>query len=58
MFELSMFMCIYDGLQPVHCYEGQTVDFIPRAKAVGLPMPNYVAPVWDLAIEACRTGEA
>jgi len=58
MFELSMFLCIYDGVQPVHCYEGQTVDFVPREKACGLPMPDYIAPVWDMAIEACRAGEA
>lgn len=54
MYELSMFMSPYDGRQPVHCYEGQAVEFIARADLSRLPMPDYVRRVWDAAIEAFR----
>ncbi len=52
MYELSLFWCAYDGRQPVRCFEGQAVEFIPREKAAGLPMPDYVWRVWDIALAA------
>ena len=50
-YRLGMFACRYDGLQQVHCFEGQAVEFILRAEAASCPMPEYVRRVWDLAIE-------
>lgn len=58
MYELSFFAGNYDGVQSVQCYEGQTVEFVPREKASRLPMPDYVACVWDLAIETRRACDA
>ena len=58
IYELSIFLSLYDGVQPVRCYEGQTVEFVPRQKAARLPMPEYVTCVWDMAIEARRAGDA
>ncbi len=51
IYRLGMFACRYDGVQPVHCYEGQRVEFIARAEAAGHPMPDYVQRVWDMAID-------
>jgi len=43
----------------VHCFEGQAVEFIPRAEAGSHPMPEYVPAVWDMAIEMfARPGAA
>lgn len=42
----------YDGYTPVYCYEGQEVRFIrPDEIAVGL-MPEFIVPVWELALQA------
>ena len=54
IYELSIFLSLYDGVQPVRCYEGQTVEFVPREKATRLPMPAFLACVWDLAIGRLR----
>ena len=53
-YQLGMFVCRYDGLQPIHCFEGQAVEFILRAQAAFHPMPEYVPRVWDMAIEKLR----
>ena len=50
-YRLGMFACRYDGLQQVHCFEGQAVEFILRAQAAFHPMPEYVPRVWDMAID-------
>lgn len=55
MYELTIFLCPYDGVQPVRCYEGQTAEFISRQKAARLPMPDYVARVWDMALDRSQT---
>ncbi len=49
-FEIGFFAGRYDGVQPVHCFEGQKVEFIARDAAARLPMPEYVPRVWDRAI--------
>src|SRR5437867_1548552 len=49
-YRLGLFVCRYDAVQAVHCFEGQTVEFIPRGEAVIRPMPEYVPRVWDMAI--------
>ena len=53
-YRLGMFACRYDGVQPVRCFEGQTVEFILRAQAGLCPMPEYVPRVWAMAIERLR----
>ena len=55
-FQLGIFASPYDALQPVHCYEGQAVEFIAREAAARHPMPEYVPRVWDLAIESLERG--
>src|SRR5262245_48115224 len=51
-FELTLYSCQYDGLQSVHCYEGQEVRFILRAEADRFPIPSYLIPIWDKALTA------
>ena len=58
MYELSLFLSMYDGVQLVRCFEGQAVEFVPREKASALAMPDYVPRVWDMAIEAWHAGDA
>jgi 8-oxo-dGTP pyrophosphatase MutT (NUDIX family) len=53
-YQLGMFVCRYDGIQVVHCFEGQAVEFIPRGDAGKHPMPEYVPRIWDMAIERLR----
>ena len=54
IYELSIFLCLDDGVQPVRCYEGQTVEFVPREQASWIPMPDFLPGVWDLAIGRLR----
>jgi 8-oxo-dGTP diphosphatase len=54
MYELGMFTCRYDGLQPVHCFEGQAIRFIRREEAAQHPMPEYMPRIWDMAIAALQ----
>ena len=54
IYELSIFLSRYDGVQPVRCYEGQTVEFVSREKASTLPIPDFLPFVWDLAIARLR----
>src|SRR5882762_2604402 len=54
IYDLKLYAGRYDGIQPVHCYEGQKVAFIPREDASRYPMPPYVPHVWDLAIVVLR----
>ena len=42
----------YDGVSPVHCFEGQEMRFVARAEIGQLRIPEYLAAVWDLAIAA------
>jgi len=53
---LGLFACRYDGVQPLHCYEGQKVEFVPREIAGELPIPGYLIGLWDTAIDALRCG--
>jgi len=54
IYDLHFYAGRYDGIRPVHCYEGQKVAFIRREDASRYPMPPYVPHVWDLAIVALR----
>jgi 8-oxo-dGTP pyrophosphatase MutT (NUDIX family) len=53
-YQLEMFAARYDGVQPVHCYEGQRVEFVDRGHASRYPMPSWVPSVWDTAITLLR----
>jgi len=53
-YQLTMFLCRYDGVQAVDCYEGQRVEFLPRQTVAALPTPPYVPWVWDLAIALAK----
>ncbi|MBM3875786.1 MAG: NUDIX hydrolase [Verrucomicrobia bacterium] len=54
-FRLSFWWASYDGVRPVHCFEGQEVRFMTRAEAPRHPMPDYVTRVWDLALDQKKT---
>ncbi len=54
MYRLEMFVARYDEIQPVHCYEGQKVEFISREHASRYPMPSWTPGVWDSAIAVLR----
>jgi 8-oxo-dGTP pyrophosphatase MutT (NUDIX family) len=51
---LSFWWARYDGVSPVHCFEGQEVRFIPREEFAGKPTPDYLTRVWDLALDLMR----
>ena len=51
-FLLSFWWLHYDGVQSVHCYEGQEVRFIARGEVSRYPMLDYLSGVWDLALAA------
>ena len=53
-YQLEMYVAPYDGIQPVHCYEGQQMAFVPREHASRYPMPSWVTHVWDCAISVLR----
>lgn len=51
---LTVFWSAYDGVQPVQCFEGQALAFIQRPGAERHPMPDYLLPIWDLALTRYR----
>jgi 8-oxo-dGTP pyrophosphatase MutT (NUDIX family) len=57
-FWLSFWWCRYDGVSPVHCFEGQEVRFVPRSEAASLRIPDYLPGVWDLALAAAGVKNA
>jgi 8-oxo-dGTP pyrophosphatase MutT (NUDIX family) len=54
LYDLQIYAARYDGIQPVRCFEGQKIAFIPREQALRYAMPAYVPRVWDLAIAVLR----
>ena len=46
---LTIFWTRYDGVQPVHCREGQALQFIRRAEADHYDIPTYLVSEWDAA---------
>jgi 8-oxo-dGTP pyrophosphatase MutT (NUDIX family) len=54
----SFWWARYDGVTAVHCFEGQEVRFVTRDEAIGKPMPDFIAPVWDLALSKAATAAA
>lgn len=57
-FRLNFYWALYDGVQEIHCFEGQKICFVPRTDAAEHPMPAYVLGVWDLAIRATESTSA
>lgn len=51
----SFWQARYDGVSPVHCFEGQEVRFIPRDEVAGKPMPEFIVAVWDLALAEAKS---
>src|SRR5437879_13472953 len=41
IYQLTVFWCLYDGLQPITCYEGQAVAFIERREIVKYAIPQF-----------------
>ena len=54
-YTLTIFWCVYDGIQTVTCREGQALAFVERSKAENFPIPPYVINAWDAALAALRT---
>jgi 8-oxo-dGTP pyrophosphatase MutT (NUDIX family) len=47
---MSFWRARYDGVSPVHCFEGQEVRFVLRSEIEGKPRPDYLVAVWDQAL--------
>ena len=52
LYWLSFWWTRYDGISPVHCFEGQEVRFVRREEIAGKPMPDYLPGVWDAVLAA------
>jgi 8-oxo-dGTP pyrophosphatase MutT (NUDIX family) len=50
-YRLEVFWTMYDGVQPVNCYEGQRVDFLARQDATAHPVPDLVLRLWDQVLK-------
>jgi len=48
----SVFWAIYDGIQPLTCYEGQELKFIPYEQKTVYSVPWYLVKIWDQALSA------
>ena len=51
-YQLTIFWCWYDGIQPVACHEGQALAFIERSNAGNCAIPTYLLNAWDAALAA------
>jgi len=52
LYQMEIFVARYDEVQPVHCYEGQRVEFVRRGGTSSYPTPPWVPGIWDSAIAA------
>jgi len=50
-YQLTVFWACYDGVQPVHCNEGQSLEFVRRVDADSYNIPLYLMDIWDMAIK-------
>ena len=48
----TIFLDQYDGTQPLHCLEGQRVQFIERPQAAAYPIVSYLLGIWELGMVA------
>lgn len=53
-YHLHIFWDIYDGKQPLTCYEGQELKFIKREDAHAFDIPEFSFSLWDRAIGEMR----
>lgn len=53
-YRLSFWQARYDGFSPVFCFEGQAMRFVSRSAMADKPTPDYMLPVWDLALTRAR----
>jgi 8-oxo-dGTP pyrophosphatase MutT (NUDIX family) len=51
---LEVFWTLYDGIQPVQCFEGQEVRFLEREQAAAFPIPQLVVGLWDKVLTIFR----
>ena len=51
-YRLALFWTRYDGVQPVHCLEGQALEFMSRDMAQAFQVPVHLVKIWDQAIAA------
>jgi 8-oxo-dGTP diphosphatase len=51
-YPIIFFWALFDGVQEIHCCEGQAVRFVLRNSALELPKRSYLLDVWDLALSA------
>lgn len=51
---LSIFWGIYDEIQPVHCHEGQKLQFVKRQQASQYDIPLRLLPLWDQALKEAK----
>jgi 8-oxo-dGTP pyrophosphatase MutT (NUDIX family) len=51
---LEVFWAEYDGVQPLHCFEGQEVRFLERGRAESYPIPAFLIDIWDQALAAMK----
>lgn len=49
---VTVFWCRWDRRQRPVCLEGQALEFVPRARARAISMPDYLVKIWDEAAEA------
>jgi len=48
--DLFVFWTQYDGVQSLHCFEGQALNFVQRAEADKYAIPQYLIRIWDMAL--------
>ena len=53
-YTLSIFLGFYDGVQPVHCHEGQDLRFVERQQASQYDIPLPLLPLWDQALKEAK----
>lgn len=51
-YQLSIYWCWYDEVQPIVCHEGQALAFVERSTAVNYPIPAFIINAWDAALVA------
>lgn len=53
-YQLTIFWCWYDGIQPVVCREGQALAFVQRKVVATYSIPNILLTAWDAALMAAQ----
>ncbi len=51
-YQLTIFWCWYDEIQPVACHEGQALVFVERSMAANYAIPTNLLNAWDAALAA------